>query len=118
MASSVTVEVPFSRLDFSAGWHESVCLLHYTAGKVANASLLLSVIRVLYTASPEEVPSVLQHCINIDKLPLSDGDEPAVSRVVILQRTSYQDRVAAFRVSAEFLVGEFRHLSSSIRGWQ
>lgn len=37
-----------SRLDFSAGWHESVCLLHYTAGEVANASLLLSVIRVLY----------------------------------------------------------------------
>lgn len=48
-----------------------------------------------YTASPEEVPSVLQHSIDIDKLPLSDGDEPAVSRVVVLQCTSYQDGVCA-----------------------
>lgn len=56
---SVTVEVPFSSLDFGAGWHERVCLLHYVAGEVANASLLLPIIRVLYTASPEKVPSVL-----------------------------------------------------------
>lgn len=48
-----------------------------------------------YTASPEEVPSVLQHSIDIDELPLSDGDEPAVSRVIVLQCTSYQDRVCA-----------------------
>lgn len=48
-----------------------------------------------YTASPEEVPSVLQHSIDIDELPLSDGDEPAVSRVVVLQCTSYQDGVCA-----------------------
>lgn len=49
-----------------------------------------------YTAGPEEVPSVLQHSINVDELALSDGDEPAVSRVIILQRTSYQDGVCRF----------------------
>lgn len=34
--------------DFSAGWHERVCLLHNAAGEVANTSLLLAIIRVLY----------------------------------------------------------------------
>lgn len=117
-ATSVTVEVPFSSLDLSVGRHERMSLLHYAAGEVANASLLLSVIGVLYTASPEEVPSVLKHCIHIDELPLSDGDEPAVSWVVVLQCSSYQDRMAAFGVSAEFLVREFWHLPPSFRGWQ
>lgn len=52
----------------------------------------LSII-ITYSASPELVPSALQHSINIDELTLSDGDEPAVSRVIILQRTSYHDGV-------------------------
>lgn len=51
--------------------------------------------KTTYTASPEEVPSVFQHGIDIDKLSLSDGDESAVSRIVVLQRSSYQDRVCA-----------------------
>lgn len=57
--------------------------------------VIITVLFYTHTAGPEEVPSVLQHCIDIDELPLSDGDEPAVSWVVILQRTSYQDRVCA-----------------------
>lgn len=48
-----------------------------------------------YTASPEEVPSVFQHSIDVDKLSLSDVDESAVSGIVVLQRSSYQDRVCA-----------------------
>lgn len=48
-----------------------------------------------YGASPEEVPSVFQHGVNVDELPLSDGDEPAVSRVEVLQSTSYQDGICA-----------------------
>lgn len=51
--------------------------------------------KTTYTASPEEVPSVFQHSIDIDKLSLSDGDESAVSRIVVLQCSSYQDRVCA-----------------------
>lgn len=57
---------------------------------------VLSVV-ITYTASPELVPSALQHGINIDELPLSDGDEPAVSRVIILQRTSYHDGVCGLK---------------------
>lgn len=52
---------------------------------------------ITYTAGPEEVPSVLQHSINVDELVLPDGDEPAVSRVIILQGTSYQDGVCRFK---------------------
>lgn len=52
---------------------------------------------ITYTAGPEEVPSVLQHSINVDELALSDGDEPAVSRVIILQGTSDQDGVCRFK---------------------
>lgn len=48
-----------------------------------------------YTASPEEIPSVLQHCIDIDELPLSDWDEPTVSGVVVLQCTSYQNWICS-----------------------
>lgn len=48
-----------------------------------------------YNAGPEEVSSVPQHSIDIDELPLSDRDEPAVSRVVVLQRTCYQDGICA-----------------------
>lgn len=50
-----------------------------------------------YAASPELAPSALQHGINIDELPLSDGDEPAVSRVIILQRTRYHDGVCRLK---------------------
>lgn len=50
---------------------------------------------VTYTSCPEEVPSVLQHCVDIDELPLSNGDESAVSGVVVLQCTSYEDRICA-----------------------
>lgn len=38
----------YSSFDFIGSWHESMCLLHYTAGEVANASFLLSIIGVLY----------------------------------------------------------------------
>ncbi len=38
----------YSSLDFSAGWHDWMHLLHHAAGEVANASLLLSIISVLY----------------------------------------------------------------------
>lgn len=38
----------YSRLNFSVGWHERMSLLHHAAGEVANASLLLSIIGVLY----------------------------------------------------------------------
>lgn len=101
-------------------------LLHDAAGKVSDASLLLSIVRVLhlqpghtdtainyktrlraspdlsplaiaYAAGPEEVPSVLQHGVNIDELSLPDGDEPTVGRVVILQSSSYQDGVCALK---------------------
>lgn len=95
-----------------------------------------------YSAGPEEVPSALQHSINVDELALSEGDEPAVSRVIIVQGTSYQDGVcraerglitshsgsemdkhlvlltAAVGVSAEFLGGKFRHLLPSFAGRQ
>lgn len=112
--ASVTVEVPVSRFDLSVGRHEGVCLLHHAAGKVANASFLLSIIRILHAASPEEIPSVFEQSVNIDNLALPDGDEPAVSWVVVLQRTSYQDRIAAFSVGADLLVGQFRHLFPSL----
>lgn len=115
---SVTVEVPFGGFDFSVGRHEGMSLLHDTAGEVANLSLLLSIIGVLYTASPEEVPSVFKHSVDVDKLSLPDGDEPAVSRVVVLQCSSYQDGMAAFRVGAQLLVGEFGHLPPCVRKWQ
>lgn len=55
------------------------------------------IITITYTAGPEEVPSVLQHSINVDELALSYGDESAVSRVIILQGTSYQDGVCRFK---------------------
>lgn len=48
-----------------------------------------------HTAGPKEVPSVLQHCIDIDQLSLSDGDEPAVSGVVVLHCTSNQNGICA-----------------------
>lgn len=54
---------------------------------------IIDIFLCTHTASPEEIPSVLQHCINIDELPFLDGDEPAVSRVVVLYRTGYQDWV-------------------------
>lgn len=38
----------YCSLDFGAGWHEGMGLLHYAAWEVTNASLLLSVIGVLY----------------------------------------------------------------------
>lgn len=103
-SASVAVKVPVSSFYFSGCWHESMCFLHNAAGEVTNAGLLFSVIWALYTASPEEIPSVFQHCINIDELPLLDGDEPAVSRVVVLQGAGYQDWMTAFRVSTEFLI--------------
>lgn len=37
-----------SCLHFSAGWRESMRLLHHTAGEVTNSSLLLSIIGVLH----------------------------------------------------------------------
>lgn len=45
--------------------------------------------RNTHAASPEKVPSVFQHGININKLTLSDGDEPTISRVVVMYCTSY-----------------------------
>lgn len=57
---------------------------------------VLSVV-ITYTASPELAASALQHGIHVDELPLSDGDEPAVSRVVILQRTSDHDGVCRLK---------------------
>lgn len=48
-----------------------------------------------YTAGPEEVPSVLEHSVDVDDLSLPDGDEPAVSRVVVLQRSGHQDGIWA-----------------------
>lgn len=38
----------YSSLDFGVGWHERMGLLHYVAGEVANAGILLSIIGVLY----------------------------------------------------------------------
>lgn len=43
----------YSRLHFSVGWHERMNLLHHAAGEVANASLLLSIIGVLYLQSDD-----------------------------------------------------------------
>lgn len=112
----------YGGFDFSVGRHEGMSLLHDTAGEVANLRLLLSIIGVLYlhtvyncitscnhkkriidrffspltyTASPEEVPSVFKHSVDVDKLSMSDGDEPAVSRVVVLQCSSYQDGICS-----------------------
>lgn len=45
----------YSRLDLGAGWHERMSLLHDTAGEVADASLLLSVIGVLYLQTDDKV---------------------------------------------------------------
>lgn len=38
----------YGGFDFSVGRHEGMSLLHYAAGEVANLSLLLSIIGVLY----------------------------------------------------------------------
>lgn len=85
--SSVTVEVPFlenkedielgvcaclcvhvcvftySSCDFSAGWHERMRLLHNAAREVANASLLLSIIRVLHLKITWYRPRCCQHLL-------------------------------------------------------
>lgn len=67
---------------------------------------------ITYTAGPEEVPSVLQHSINVDELALSDGDEPAVSRVIILQGTSYQDGVCRVKQTKTLKTAERGSMTS------
>lgn len=38
----------YGRFNFSGGRHEGVSLLHHAAGEVADTSLLLSIIGILY----------------------------------------------------------------------
>lgn len=51
----------YSSLDFGVGRHERMCLLHYAAGEVANASLLLSVVGVLYLQTDGRDKCYWQH---------------------------------------------------------
>lgn len=51
----------YSSLNFSVGWHQRMSLLHYAAGEVADASLLLSIIGALYLQTDDIDRSYLQH---------------------------------------------------------
>lgn len=51
----------YSRLNFSVGRHQRMSLLHHAAGEVADASLLLSIIGVLYLQTDDIGKIYLQH---------------------------------------------------------
>lgn len=49
-----------------------------------------------YTTSPEEVPTVFQHGIHIDRLALLDVNEATVLRVIILQSSSDENGICEY----------------------